>query len=99
MILIFQQLEDTLPLSLPQHLFLAAYFNEIWRILTFSEIVIPTSNQSMNSLGDGAGGVIRHNQTYADHDESLISLRHQRENHLSCYILEEELVFLHILHG
>lgn len=77
---------------------LAAYFNEIWRILTFSEIVIPTSNQSVNSLGDGAGGVVRHNQTYADHDKSFISLRYERENNLSCYMLEE-VVFLHVLHG
>lgn len=77
---------------------ISGYFNEIWRILTFSEIIIPLSNRSMDSLGGRAGGVGRHNQTYADHDKCLLSLRHQRQNHLSCYILKE-FVFLQILHG
>lgn len=52
----------------------------------------------MNLLGDGAGRVVRHNQTHTDHDKCLISLRHQREHHLSCYILKE-FVFLQVLHG
>lgn len=35
--------------------------------------------------GDGAGGVVRCKQTYADHDKCLISLLNQKANQLSLH--------------
>lgn len=48
-ILIIQQVEGPLALSLSQHLLLVTYFDAIWRFFIFSGIVIPLSNRSTDS--------------------------------------------------
>lgn len=48
-ILIIQQVEGPLALSLSQHLLLVTYFDAIWRFFIFSGIAIPLSNRSTDS--------------------------------------------------